>query len=206
MTVAVLIQLISRPENHENMVTLLNRLVSITQTRFSGFGHIRSHVHYLKSNLGAFYILSKWVNEISMDSYLSNFNQLITPEITQNIVASPTISRARMLSQASNRELSRSQLTLVPFFYIIPRPEEIEYVKQAHLSVVDSTRAEPGCLGYDLYQSLDDPAIMFFYENWASSEALSQHMNTPNFYHVVRGQVDPNLVVPWTALEMTLIV
>jgi hypothetical protein len=30
-------------------------------------------------------------------------------------------------------------------------------------------------------------------------------MNTPNFYRFVRGDIDGRLVVPWTALIMTMI-
>jgi hypothetical protein len=71
--------------------------------------------------------------------------------------------------------------------------------------MVEPTRVEPGCLDYDLYQSTDDPSVMFFYENWTDADVLSRHMNTPNFYRFVRGDIDARLVVPWTALTMTML-
>ncbi|AYV75882.1 MAG: antibiotic biosynthesis monooxygenase [Terrestrivirus sp.] len=193
--VVALIQLIVKPENRKDMI---NILLDIMQ---------RDIIHYSKSIPGAFYILSKWKTESDMDEYLQNFSQNLIPKLTSYIVAQPTISRARMLSQQSSSISSHinnsNAFALIPFFYIIPNA--IETVKEAHLSVVDSTRKEPGCLEYDLYQLIDNPAIMFFYENWSGTEALSTHMNTSNFYRVVRGQVDKQLLVPWTALELEIV-
>jgi quinol monooxygenase YgiN len=100
-------------------------------------------------------------------------------------------------------KVSPCQVTLIPFFVI--KAGEVDAVRKAHLSVIDSTRAEPGCLTYDLYQCLDDPSTMFFHENWTDQRALEKHMNTPNFYRVVRGEVDKRLVVPWTALRLTMV-
>ena len=42
-------------------------------------------------------------------------------------------------------------------------------------------RAEPGNRGYTLHQDLDNPARFFFYETWASREALNVHLTTPHF-------------------------
>ena len=46
---------------------------------------------------------------------------------------------------------------------------------------VAPTRAEPGNRGYTLHQDLDNPARFFFYETWASREALNVHLTTPHF-------------------------
>lgn len=43
------------------------------------------------------------------------------------------------------------------------------------------SRAEAGCLNYDVFQSNDDPAILFTYENWTGQDALDAHMQTPHF-------------------------
>ena len=42
------------------------------------------------------------------------------------------------------------------------------------------TRAEAGCINYDMHSSTDDPAQFVFYENWTSKEALDQHLATPH--------------------------
>jgi quinol monooxygenase YgiN len=43
------------------------------------------------------------------------------------------------------------------------------------------TRAEAGCINYDLHESQDDPALFVFYENWKSAADLAAHMRTPHF-------------------------
>lgn len=48
------------------------------------------------------------------------------------------------------------------------------------------TRAEAGCIGYDLHQSLSDPALFVFYENWASQAALDAHFQTPYLQAVLK--------------------
>lgn len=49
---------------------------------------------------------------------------------------------------------------------------------QALQSVLAPTRAEPGCLNYDLHQSLSDPTEFLFHENWTNQAALDAHANS----------------------------
>lgn len=42
-------------------------------------------------------------------------------------------------------------------------------------SVVAPTLQEPGCLAYDLHQSISEPTEFMFYERWTSDEALAAH-------------------------------
>ena len=39
-------------------------------------------------------------------------------------------------------------------------------------SIVPATLQEPGCIAYDLHQSLTDPTEFMFYERWVSDDAL----------------------------------
>jgi len=55
--------------------------------------------------------------------------------------------------------------------------DKIELVKTALLKLIDPTRAEQGCLQYDLHQDNVNPEIFVFYENWASRELWQTHMN-----------------------------
>jgi quinol monooxygenase YgiN len=50
-----------------------------------------------------------------------------------------------------------------------------DQAKQVLLQAVGPTRAEGGCLNYDLYQSVSDRTEFLFHENWASEEALKAH-------------------------------
>ena len=47
--------------------------------------------------------------------------------------------------------------------------------REALLALVMPTRAEKGCLNYDLLQSDEDPTQFAFYENWLSDAALEAH-------------------------------
>ena len=40
---------------------------------------------------------------------------------------------------------------------------------------VQPTLEEPGCLAYELHQSVADPTEFMFYERWASDAALAAH-------------------------------
>jgi quinol monooxygenase YgiN len=55
------------------------------------------------------------------------------------------------------------------------KPGFDERARQVLLSAVGPTRAEPGCLTYDLHQSPTDPTEFLFHENWASEEAFTAH-------------------------------
>ena len=46
-------------------------------------------------------------------------------------------------------------------------PGKREAVRAALESLVEPTRQERGCVNYDLYQSIQDPDLFFFYENWS---------------------------------------
>jgi quinol monooxygenase YgiN len=45
--------------------------------------------------------------------------------------------------------------------------------------LIPITRAEEGCIQYDLHQDNEEPAHFLFYENWASRELWQIHMNSP---------------------------
>ena len=53
-------------------------------------------------------------------------------------------------------------------------------LKQHLLSLAGPTRAEPGCVVYDLYQSPDDPHEFLRFEIWTSQDALEAHKRTPH--------------------------
>jgi len=60
------------------------------------------------------------------------------------------------------------------------RPGQEAALRQALLEVVAASRAEPGCLNYDLHVAEDDPALFVLYENWASQTALDAHFALPH--------------------------
>ncbi len=56
-----------------------------------------------------------------------------------------------------------------------------EKVKEGLLGMVKPTRAEAGCINYDLHQAFDDKTVFVFYENWKSKEDLDEHLKTAHF-------------------------
>ena len=60
------------------------------------------------------------------------------------------------------------------------RPGKEAELKKMFSSVLASTRAEAGCLNYDLHQSPEDPAKFLFHENWTTMAALEAHLKSPH--------------------------
>ena len=58
--------------------------------------------------------------------------------------------------------------------------EKVDLVRQELLRLIEITRAEPGCINYDLHQDNENPAHFMFYENWESRELWQTHMNAPH--------------------------
>lgn len=46
--------------------------------------------------------------------------------------------------------------------------------------LIDITRAEEGCINYDLHKDNEKPGFFVFYENWESRELWQTHMNAPH--------------------------
>ena len=67
-----------------------------------------------------------------------------------------------------------TKLTIVA--NIIAKPDHIDLVKAELLKLIDITRAEQGCINYDLHQDNDNPAHFTFYENWESRDLWQTHM------------------------------
>ncbi len=52
-----------------------------------------------------------------------------------------------------------------------------DLVKAELEKLVPITRAEAGCLRYDLHQDNESPVHFMFYETWESRELWQKHMN-----------------------------
>jgi quinol monooxygenase YgiN len=54
-----------------------------------------------------------------------------------------------------------------------------EALKEAITGCIAPTRAEEGCINYDLHQSLDNKGTFTLYENWRSKQDLDAHLQMP---------------------------
>jgi quinol monooxygenase YgiN len=59
-------------------------------------------------------------------------------------------------------------------------------LKKELLGLVAPTRAEAGCISYDLHQSETDPALFVFYETWKSQAELDAHFETPHIKAILK--------------------
>lgn len=56
-------------------------------------------------------------------------------------------------------------------------PEQAEHLLAAALAHVHRSRSEPGCIEHRVHRDCEDPARLFFFERWASREALQAHFD-----------------------------
>ncbi|CAM4295884.1 putative quinol monooxygenase [Vibrio neonatus] len=92
-----------------------------------------------------------------------------------------------------------SKLTIVA--NIVANPDKIELVKAELLKLIDTTRAEEGCINYDLHQDNENPAHFTFYENWASRELWQVHMGNAHLADYMAAT--EGAVASFTLNEMT---
>lgn len=94
-----------------------------------------------------------------------------------------------------------AKLTIVA--NIKANPDQIELVKTELIKLIDITRAEEGCINYDLHQDNDNPAHFMFYENWESRELWQTHMNNQHLKDYMAAT--EGAVAEFTLNEMSLI-
>ena len=61
---------------------------------------------------------------------------------------------------------------------ITARPDTVNQVRDILLTLVAPTRAEEGCVVYDLLQNRTDPTDFTFVEEWASDATFEAHHQT----------------------------
>ena len=71
-----------------------------------------------------------------------------------------------------------SENSLFVFARIAPKGEHYEDAKNAILSILQQTRAEPGCRQFELHENVAEKNL-FLYEEWASEHALEEHYLKP---------------------------
>jgi len=94
------------------------------------------------------------------------------------------------------------QLTVIA--HLVAKPGKIEDTKAFLMSLVDKTRAEAGCVNYDLHQDDDNPAEFTFYENWTNRAEWDKHMEMPYLQEFAARKAELFAVEPHIRL-MTMI-
>ena len=60
------------------------------------------------------------------------------------------------------------------------KPEAVDGIREALQELVAATRAEDGCLAYDLFESASAPGTFVTVERWTDQAALDAHMAMPH--------------------------
>ncbi|REG79552.1 putative quinol monooxygenase [Marinomonas pollencensis] len=94
-----------------------------------------------------------------------------------------------------------SQLTVIA--NIIAKTESIELVKAELIKLLAVTRAEEGCINYDLHQDNQAPEHFTLYENWVSRELWQAHMANDQLAEYVKAT--EGAITTFTLNEMTQI-
>jgi quinol monooxygenase YgiN len=63
-------------------------------------------------------------------------------------------------------------------------------LQEALTSLVEPTRAEPGCISYELYRSEVDATTFITIELWRSQADLDAHMETPHIAQALTAAAD----------------
>jgi quinol monooxygenase YgiN len=61
------------------------------------------------------------------------------------------------------------------------KEEGVETIKATALALVGPSRAEEGCINYDIHQSIEDETVFVWHETWANKTVLDEHFQKPYF-------------------------
>jgi quinol monooxygenase YgiN len=77
----------------------------------------------------------------------------------------------------------KTKLAVVAAFQA--RPGKETALREALIGLLDPTRKESGCLGYELHQSPGDHAKLLMIESWENQAAIDAHMKSPHVQQLV---------------------
>jgi len=81
--------------------------------------------------------------------------------------------------------------------------DKIDLVKAELEKLINITRAEEGCINYDLHHDNENPAHFVFYENWENRELWQTHMSNQHLQDYMAAT--EGAVEEFTLNEMTKI-
>lgn len=70
--------------------------------------------------------------------------------------------------------MSNQKLTIIA--RVLAKEEKRELVKAELLKLIEVSRAEKGCINYDLHQDNENPNLFLFHENWENRALWQIHM------------------------------
>lgn len=90
----------------------------------------------------------------------------------------PVIVLSTISCQEKQTERSKESLTLVA--KIVAKDGKEKELEKELEALLAPTRAEKGCVHYDLHYSLEQKGAFLFHETWATKADWERHMKTPH--------------------------
>lgn len=88
--------------------------------------------------------------------------------------------------------------------HLTAREDRIEDACEALMELLGPTRAEQGCIFYDLAQNNDDPTDFTFVEEWETDEMLDAHLESEHI-RKLQSRADDLFAAPPDIRRYTLI-
>ena len=79
----------------------------------------------------------------------------------------------------------------------IAKPNGIEMMKKLLSAMVEPSKAEEGCIFYEIFQYENNPQKFMAYESWRDVEALDGHRNSAH-YAVYKSSYEPYCLDKYT--------
>jgi len=79
--------------------------------------------------------------------------------------------------------------------HLTAKPDKIEETRAALTALIEPTRAENGCIVYELMQNNAELSDFTFVEEWSSDETLDAHLQSEHI-RVLQSQADDLFAAP----------
>lgn len=91
----------------------------------------------------------------------------------------PSTQENTIIVKTDMEERTGDELKIIAVMKV--KPESIDALKPIFQAVVTGSQEEEGCISYNLYQDINDPAKFVMVEEWKSQAAIDFHNNTEHF-------------------------
>ena len=79
----------------------------------------------------------------------------------------------------------------------IAKPDGVEMMKKLLSAMVEPSKAEEGCIFYEIFQYENNPQKFMAYESWEDEAALDGHRNSTH-YAVYKSSYEPYCLSKYT--------
>lgn len=108
---------------------------------------------------------------------------ILLPTVVSQVAPSPAPERVTVIAQ------------------FLAKPGREAALRSKLMRMIAPTRAEAGCVSYDLHANPANPAQFVFAENWKNEAVLDAHMKTPHFVKLITNGTPALLAGPYTVVK-----